>query len=57
MLWLVIKDDKDTAQELPFALASFEAISKETEIYNLIEVANRVEIEQATVIPINGVTE
>lgn len=39
--------DKDTAQELPFALAiSFEAISKELEIYDLIEVANSVEIEQ-----------
>jgi hypothetical protein len=46
--------DKDTAQELPFALAiSFEAISKETEIYNLIEVANRVEVEEAVIIPIN----
>lgn len=48
--------DKDTSNELPFALAiSFEAISKETEIYNRIEVANRVEldVEEVIVIPIN----
>ncbi|HSZ32035.1 MAG TPA: S8 family serine peptidase, partial [Puia sp.] len=38
--------DKDTVQELPFALViSLEAISKENEIYDLIEVANRVEVE------------
>jgi hypothetical protein len=46
--------DKDTVNELPFALAiSFEAISKENEIYSLIEVANQIEIEEAVVIPIN----
>jgi hypothetical protein len=48
--------DKDTASELPFALAiSFEAITKENEIYNLIEIANQVEIgiEEAIIIPIN----
>ena len=46
--------DKDTAQELPFALAiSFEAISKDVEIYQMIEIANEVEVEEAIVIPIN----
>lgn len=46
--------DKDTTQELPFALAiSFEAISKDVEIYQLIETANQVEVEEAIVIPIN----
>jgi hypothetical protein len=50
---------KDTTEELPFALAiSFEAISKEIEIYSLIEIANRIEIpleaevEEAIVVPI-----
>ncbi|POY36269.1 peptidase S8 [Solitalea longa] len=44
--------DKDTTKELPFALAiSIEAISKETEIYEKIEVANRIEIEEVVVIP------
>ena len=39
--------DKDTVQELPFALViSLEAISKENEIYEMIEVANRVEVEE-----------
>lgn len=43
--------DKDTAQELPFALAiTFEAISKDLEIYDLIEVANRIEVEQEVMI-------
>jgi hypothetical protein len=38
--------DKDTVNELPFALViSLEAISKEYEIYEMIEVANRSEVE------------
>jgi len=47
--------DKDTTQELPFAMAiSFEAISKNIEIYRLIEVANQVEIEVEVAIPLEG---
>ncbi|MGN6178472.1 MAG: S8 family serine peptidase, partial [Mucilaginibacter sp.] len=47
--------DKDTAQQLPFALAiSFEAISRDVELYQMIEVANEVEVAEAIVIPING---
>lgn len=39
--------DKDTVKELPFALAiSLEAVSKESEIYERIEAANRVEVDQ-----------
>lgn len=39
--------DKDTAQEIPFALViSLEAISKENEIYEMIDVINRVEVEE-----------
>ncbi|MCD2424322.1 S8 family peptidase [Niabella pedocola] len=39
--------DKDTAKEVPFALAiSLEAISKQNEIYERIEVANRIELEE-----------
>ncbi|MBD1365379.1 S8 family peptidase [Mucilaginibacter sp. ZT4R22] len=38
--------DKDTTKEMPFTLAiSFEILSKEIEIYKLIEVANQVETE------------
>jgi hypothetical protein len=38
--------DKDTVQEIPFALViSLEAIRKESEIYELIEVANEVEVD------------
>lgn len=45
--------DKDTVQELPFALViSMEAISKENEIYEMIEVANRVEVETEVMVPI-----
>ncbi|MGV3705393.1 MAG: S8 family peptidase [Arcticibacter sp.] len=45
--------DKGTDIEIPFALViSFEAISKENEIYNKIEVANRVEVEEAIAISI-----
>lgn len=37
--------NKETSEELPFALAiSFEAISKETEIYALIEAVNKIEV-------------
>ncbi|MCE7069056.1 S8 family peptidase [Dyadobacter sp. CY327] len=44
---------KDITEELPFALAiSFEAISRETEIYNLIEVNNRIEIEEEVAVQI-----
>ena len=46
--------DKDTIQELPFALAiSFEAVAKEVEIYGMLEIANRVEIEEVISIPID----
>ncbi|HTE24129.1 S8 family peptidase [Flavitalea sp.] len=45
--------DKDTVQELPFALViSLEAISKENEIYELIEISNRIEVEADVIIPI-----
>jgi hypothetical protein len=38
--------NEDTTEEVPFALAvSFEAISKEAEIYQAIELHNRIEIE------------
>lgn len=38
--------DKDTTNEMPFALAiSFEVIAKEIEIYKLIETVNQVEVE------------
>ncbi len=43
--------DKDTSTELPFALSiSFEILAKETEIYNLIEIANQVEVEEAVAV-------
>lgn len=39
--------DTDFSKELPFALVvSFEALGKETEIYEQIEAVNRIEIEQ-----------
>ncbi|MEO6721535.1 MAG: S8 family peptidase [Ferruginibacter sp.] len=45
--------DKDTVQELPFALAiSFEAINKEMEIYDMIDISNRIEVDQAIVVPV-----
>lgn len=46
--------DKDTVQEMPFALViSFEAISRQHEIYSMIEVANRVEVETEIIVPVN----
>jgi hypothetical protein len=45
--------DKQVDHEIPFALAiSFEAVSKENEIYNLIEAVNRIEIEEETAITV-----
>jgi len=45
--------DKETDHEIPFALAiSFEAISKENEIYSTIEAVNRVEVEAETAIAV-----
>lgn len=46
--------DKDTAQEIPFALViSLEAVARLNDIYVPIEAANRVEVEEAVVVPIN----
>jgi len=48
--------DLNTSNELPFALVvSFEAISRDVEIYQMIEVANAVniEIEESIIVPIN----
>lgn len=47
--------DKDTVQELPFALViSIEAMNKEIEVYDKIEVANRVQVEEEVEVPVAG---
>jgi hypothetical protein len=47
--------DKESGTQIPFVLAiSFEAISKENEIYNIIEVVNRSEIEDEVSVSITS---